>query len=107
MIKIGDFAKLFNVSINTVRFYEEKGLLTPAYIDIYNGYRYFDENNISDMSKILLLKKLDFTLEDIRNYDDSKIKDIIKNYENEKSGTYSRHSRSSNNRFFHNYNPTK
>ena len=35
------------------------------------------------MSKILLLKKLDFTLEDIRNYDDSKIKDIIKNYENE------------------------
>lgn len=83
MIKIGDFAKIFDVSINTVRFYEEKGLLAPAYIDIYNGYRYFDENNISDMSKILLLKKLDFTLEDIRNYDDSKIKDIIKNYENE------------------------
>ena len=57
MIKIGDFAKLFNVSINTVRFYEEKGLLTPAYIDIYNGYRYFDENNIEQN---IIIKKTRF-----------------------------------------------
>lgn len=40
MIKIGDFAKIFNISIKTVRFYEEKGLITPAFVDIYSGYRY-------------------------------------------------------------------
>ncbi len=83
MIKIGDFAKIFDVSINTIRFYEEKGLLVPAYIDNYSGYRYYDEENISDMSKILFLKNLNLSLDEIRTYDDSKIKNKIKEYENE------------------------
>lgn len=46
MIKIGVFSKMFNVPINKVRFYEEKGLITPVYIDRYTGYRYFDDENI-------------------------------------------------------------
>lgn len=83
MIKIGDFAKIFDVSINTIRFYEEKGLLVPAYVDSYSGYRYYDEENISDMSKILFLKNLNLSLDEIRTYDDSKIKNKIKEYENE------------------------
>ena len=33
MIKIGDFAKIFDVSIKTIRFYEEKGLIVPSFID--------------------------------------------------------------------------
>lgn len=83
MIKIGDFSKIFDVSINTIRFYEEKGLLVPAYVDNYSGYRYYDEKNISDMSKILFLKNLNLSLDEIRTYDDSKIKNKIKEYENE------------------------
>ncbi len=83
MIKIGDFAKIFDVSINTIRFYEEKGLLVPAYVDNYSGYRYYDEKNISDMSKILFLKDLNLSLDEIRTYDDSKIENKIKEYENE------------------------
>ena len=47
MLKIGEFANLFNVSIKTVRFYEEKELFKPFYIDKYTGYRYYDENNIN------------------------------------------------------------
>lgn len=83
MIKIGDFAKIFDISINTIRFYEEKGLLIPAHIDNYSGYRYFDEKNISDMSKILFLKNLNLSLDEIRSYDDSKIEKKIKEYEDE------------------------
>lgn len=83
MIKIGDFSKMFNVSINKVRFYEEKGLITPVYIDRYTGYRYFGDENIRQMSKILFLKNLGLSLDEIRNYEDSKIKEKIEEYENE------------------------
>lgn len=82
MIKIGDFSKMFNVSINKVRFYEEKGLITPAYIDRYTGYRYFDDDNIRQMSKILFLKTLGLSLDEIKSYSDSSINDKIKEYEN-------------------------
>ena len=82
MIKIGDFSKMFNVSINKVRFYEEKGLITPAYIDRYTGYRYFNDDNIRQMSKVLFLKTLGLSLDEIKSYSDSSINDKIKEYEN-------------------------
>ena len=62
MLKIGDFAKVFNVTIKTIRFYEEKELIKPAYIDKYSGYRYYDDSNFTQMSKIMYLKNLGFSL---------------------------------------------
>ncbi len=70
MLKIGEFAKLFNVSLKTIRFYEEKNLLKPAYIDEFSGYRYYDDYNIETMRKILYLKDLGFSLDEIKNYND-------------------------------------
>lgn len=81
MIKIGDFAKIFNVSIKTVRFYEEKGLLIPCYIDIYSGYRYFDSENLKQMNKILYLKEKGLSLEEIKSFNDNSFDDKIKEYE--------------------------
>ena len=63
MLKIGEFAKLFNVTIKTIRFYEEKELLQPCYIDKYSGYRYYNGENIKQMNEILYLKKLGFSKE--------------------------------------------
>ena len=83
MIKIGDFAKIFDVSIKTIRFYEEKGLLNPAYIDIYTGYRYYDENNINEMSGILALKSLGLELKEIKNFDKKLIDQKISDYKSE------------------------
>ena len=80
MLKIGEFANLFNISIKTVRFYEEKELFKPFYIDKYSGYRYYDENNINEMSKILYLKELGFSLNEIKKYDQQLIKDKIIEY---------------------------
>lgn len=81
MIKIGDFAKIFDVSIKTIRFYEEKGLIVPSFIDVYSGYRYFDDHNIKEMSKILYLKEKGLSLEEIKNFNDDNIDYKIKEYE--------------------------
>ena len=67
MLKIGEFAKMFDITIKTVRYYEKVGLLVPAYVDIYTGYRYFDKENIDRMYEILALKDLGFSLEEIKN----------------------------------------
>lgn len=82
MIKIGDFANMFGVSIKTIRFYEEKKLLKPAYVDIYTGYRYFDEKNIDEMSKILVYKSLGFELNEIKDIHEETILNKIKDYKN-------------------------
>lgn len=81
MIKIGELANIFNISIKTIRFYEEKGLIKPYYTDIYTGYRYYDENNIKELSKILALKDLGLELSEIKNFDETKIESKIKEYE--------------------------
>ncbi len=83
MFKIGDFANLFNVSIKTIRYYESIGLIIPKYIDIYTGYRYYDENNIYTMQDIISLKNMGFTLEEIKYFNKDSIKNKIINYEQE------------------------
>lgn len=80
MLKIGEFANIFNISIKTVRFYEEKELFKPFYIDKYSGYRYYNEKNIDEMSRILYLKELGFSLEEIKNYDETRLKGKIEEY---------------------------
>lgn len=82
MIKIGDFAKIFNISIKTVRYYESIGLIIPAYVDVYSGYRYFNEENAKRMEEILALKELGFSLEEIKYFNESEIKNKIEDYEN-------------------------
>ncbi len=82
LIRIGDFAKLFNVSIKTVRYYESIGLIVPAFVDVYSGYRYFDFGNIERMQEILSLKELGFSLEEIKNFKTEKIKSKIVDYQN-------------------------
>jgi DNA-binding transcriptional MerR regulator len=81
MIKIGDIAKIFDISIKTMRFYEEKGLIIPKFTDFYSGYRYYDDENIETIGKILYLKDLGFSLKEIKNFTDDDIKSKIKNYE--------------------------
>lgn len=81
MLKIGEFAKTFNVTIKTIRFYEEKELLKPCYIDKYSGYRYYNEENIEQMNQILYLKKLGFSLDEIKKYDKKLVKLKIEEYQ--------------------------
>jgi len=60
----GQLAKLAGVSLRTIRFYDMKGLLKPIFYS-ESGYRYYDRNSIVTLQKILMLKYLGFSLEQI------------------------------------------
>lgn len=65
MIRIGDFSKLSRVSIKALRFYDEMGLLTPVYVDPFTAYRYYEYDQLLRLNRILALKDLGFSLEEI------------------------------------------
>ena len=65
MIKIGDFSKLAHVSIKTLHHYGDLGLLKPAHIDRYTGYRYYNLEQLGQLNRILALKELSFSLEQV------------------------------------------
>jgi DNA-binding transcriptional MerR regulator len=68
MIRIGDFSKLSRVSIKTLRYYDEMGLLKPVEVDRFTGYRFYDFNQLPRLYRILALKELGFTLEEIGRF---------------------------------------
>ncbi len=66
MMRIGDFSKLCRVSVKTLRFYDELGLLKPSEVDPFSGYRYYEVDQLLRLNRILALKDLGFSLEEIR-----------------------------------------
>ena len=66
MFKIGEFSKLSQIPVKTLRYYHEIGLLTPAHIDTFTGYRYYSAAQLPRLNRILALKELGFTLDQIR-----------------------------------------
>ena len=65
MFRIGDFSQLGQVSIRTLRLYDEMGLLKPAQIDKFTGYRYYAIEQLPRLNRILALKDLGLSLEQI------------------------------------------
>ena len=78
MYKIGDFSKIVDIPVRTLRFYDEYGVLCPSEIDNFTGYRYYSDENVLECELIKLLKSLDFTLEEISLYKKSLDEEIIK-----------------------------
>lgn len=68
MYKIGDFSKIVNIPVRTLRYYAEYGVLVPSETDKFTGYKYYSEENIVECELIKLLKSLDFTLDEIKEY---------------------------------------
>lgn len=65
-MQISDFAALTGVSIRTLHYYDEIGLLPPARVDGLTGYRYYDGESLLRMQEILFYRELDFPLKRIR-----------------------------------------
>ena len=65
MFRIGDFSQLGQVSIRTLRLYDEMNLLKPAQIDKFTGYRYYSIEQLPRLNRILALKDLGLSLEQI------------------------------------------
>ncbi|OOK88183.1 MerR family transcriptional regulator [Lactobacillus gasseri] len=62
---IGEVAAMLEVSTRTLRFYDEKGLVKPAYTE-ENGYRFYEKEQIRQIELILFLKDLGFSLKQIK-----------------------------------------
>jgi DNA-binding transcriptional MerR regulator len=65
VLKIGEFARITQVSIKTLRHYDSLGLLRPAHTDPESGYRFYTMDQIVDMLHLLALKDCGFGLEEI------------------------------------------
>lgn len=65
MIKIGVFSKLSQVSIKTLRYYDEMGLFKPLDVDRFTGYRYYSVSQLPRLNRILAFKDLGLSLEQI------------------------------------------
>ena len=55
MYKIGDFSKIVDIPVRTLRYYAEYGVLVPSEIDKFTGYKYYSEANIIECELISLL----------------------------------------------------
>jgi len=65
VFKIGEFSVLTQVSIKTLRYYDEVGILKPARVDMESGYRYYSASQVPRLHRILALKDLGFPLDRI------------------------------------------
>lgn len=75
LYKIGEFSKIVNIPVKTLRYYDEINLFKPQEIDLFSGYRYYSDEQITDLEVILNLKEVGFSLEEIKknknNYSDA------------------------------------
>lgn len=64
--KIGEFSKMMQVTVKTLRHYEQKGLLVPDEVDEWTGYRYYSIVQMQRLNTIRGLQRQGFTLEEIK-----------------------------------------
>src|SRR5262245_15393079 len=65
MFRIGEFAQIAQVSCRQLRHYDQLGLLRPSHTDRQSGYRYYSIRELPRLNRILALKELGLTLEQI------------------------------------------
>ena len=65
LYKIGMFANMNRVTVKTLRYYDEQKLLVPVYVDEENGYRYYEAGQMAQLQRILALKNMGFSIDDI------------------------------------------
>ncbi|MCM1270723.1 MAG: MerR family transcriptional regulator [Ruminococcus flavefaciens] len=68
LFSIGDVAKLFHISVSSLRHYEDMGLLTPEHIDSDSGYRYYSTRQFEVLNTIRYLRALDLPLSEIADF---------------------------------------
>lgn len=66
MFKIGEFSKLSMLTVKALRFYEKEGLLIPAQVDKWSGYRFYEASQLEIAATIKALRQLDFSVEEMR-----------------------------------------
>ena len=65
MFRIGDFSRIARVSCRLLRYYDEIGLLKPSATGSDSGYRYYTSTQLERLNRILVLKDLGFSLDEV------------------------------------------
>lgn len=78
MFSIGEFSKMTGLTVKTLRFYHEQGILAPSYVETGSGYRYYAETKVETARVIAALRELEFSIADIKeilssHHDDAEI----------------------------------
>lgn len=73
MFTIGDFATMGRVSVRMLRHYDSIGLLQPARVDEYTGYRYYEADQLRRLNRLVALKDLGFTLSEVTRIIDADV----------------------------------
>jgi len=79
MYKIGEFSRVTQLSIKTLRYYHEIKLLIPNHVED-SGYRFYDDENYMTAKLIILLKEFEFSIKEIQ--------EILSQYEDESDLKY-------------------
>lgn len=78
LLKIGDIAKLFDINIRTLRYYDEINLLKPDFVDEQTGYRYYAIEQFEKLNTIKYLRALDCSIEKIKDFFENRdVKQIL------------------------------
>jgi len=72
MIKIGDFSRISEVSIKALRHWDQIGLLKPSKVDQSTGYRYYSTEQLDRLNRIVVLRNLGLSLEEVRSFLDGR-----------------------------------
>jgi len=68
LFSIGEFSMVSRMSVKTLRFYDDRGLLKPGHIDSKSGYRYYSSAQLPEANLIRLLRSLELPLEEIKQF---------------------------------------
>lgn len=80
---VGDLAKLFNMTTQTLRFYDKMNLFKPAHINEKTSYRYYTTEQFEKLTMINYLRSLELSIEDIKDYYERDDLDLVHFFENE------------------------
>lgn len=79
MFRIGEFSKMCKITIKSLRYYDEVGLLKPEYIDPFTNYRFYTTNQILELHHIQSLRQIGLSISEIRllQKEEDKTNDIL------------------------------
>ncbi len=101
MFSIGEFSKITGLTVKTLRFYHEQGVLKPSHVDPGTGYRYYAPELIDYARVISSLRELEFSLSDISAIlnqadDDSDILEFLSSHRQEIAAQLERYNQITN-----------
>ena len=85
LFSIGEIAKLYQMNIRTLRYYDDIGLLKPEYVNPESGYRYYSLRQFERLNTIKYLRQIDLPIEQIREFlDNRSISAILDSFQAQK-----------------------